>query len=185
MACIHAHTSPFVFAASFARQRMDTTGSIHEYPDYENWEYHFEFQRMIRSSMEHFGNELLSSDELTSIIERILSGPNKDQFKEFMGDRYTEENFTRRQRHFQFFSCRTLRSCPISASIGKSTTHCLNRKRRQQTMITHRIRLVRARSGGSRSPKPVDELLRLNATKNCSRFSMTGTTPIATPSNGG
>src|SRR3954453_2676741 len=67
--------------------------SILEYTNYDTWEYHFEFQRMIRRGIEHFGTELISRDQLTRIFERILSGPPQDRFQEFMGDRYTEESF--------------------------------------------------------------------------------------------
>ena len=135
--------------------------AIHEYPDYENWEYHFEFQRMIRLALEHFGNELLSSDELTSIIDRILSGPNKDQFKEFMGDRYTEENFTRRQRHFQLFQLR-----PFEAVLFGKYREIYDSLSQQEAPPTDHdyspYPAGESKTGGSRSPKPVDELLRLN-----------------------
>ena len=68
--------------------------------DYARWEHHYEFQRMIRSSCEHFSATLLTQEECTQIFDSILSGPSKTGFQEWVGEQFTEELFTQRQRHF-------------------------------------------------------------------------------------
>jgi hypothetical protein len=117
--------------------------AICEFPDYEIWEYHFEFQRMVRLACEHFGNELLTSDELTSIFDRILSGPNKDELNSWETDTARKASFAA-SGTFNCFSY-DLSKPFFSVSTRKHTAHCVNKKSRLQTMITHRIRLVRVR----------------------------------------
>ena len=68
--------------------------------DYSKWEHHYEFQLMIRKASEHFGPSLLSEDERSAIFDAILSGPSKEDFREWMGERYSEEAFQQRQRYF-------------------------------------------------------------------------------------
>lgn len=68
--------------------------------DYSEWEHHYEFQLMIRQASEHFGPELLSEGEQSTIVDAILSGPSKENFREWMGDQYSEEAFQLRQRYF-------------------------------------------------------------------------------------
>jgi len=68
--------------------------------DYPKWEHHYEFQLMIRKASEQFGSRLLSEDERKVIFDAILSGPPKEDFREWMGDRYSEEAFQQRQRYF-------------------------------------------------------------------------------------
>lgn len=68
--------------------------------DYSRWEHHYEFQLMIRKASEHFGPRLLSEAEREAILNAILSGPPKEDFREWMGARYCEEAFQQRQRHF-------------------------------------------------------------------------------------
>ena len=73
---------------------------ILSHDDYSKWEHHYEFQLMVRKASEHFGPRLLSEDERKEIFEAILSGPSKDDFREWLGDRYSEESFQQRQRYF-------------------------------------------------------------------------------------
>ena len=73
---------------------------ILEHGDYAKWEYHFEFQQMVRKACEYFGADLLNKEERTAIFDAILSGPSKDNFREWMGDQFTEENFLQWQRSF-------------------------------------------------------------------------------------
>ena len=68
--------------------------------DFSKWEYHYEFQLMIRKASEHFGPRLLSEDERKEIFDAILSGPSKEDFREWMGERYSNEAFQQRQRYF-------------------------------------------------------------------------------------
>jgi len=73
---------------------------ILEYEDYHKRKYRYEFQIMIRKASEHFGSQLLSDDEQKNIFDAILSGPSKDEFREWLGDRYSEDAFQRRQYYF-------------------------------------------------------------------------------------
>ncbi len=68
--------------------------------DYAKWEHHYEFQQMIRSACEHFGSELLTEDERTQIFNAILSGPSKEDFREWRGEQFTETDFEQRKRYF-------------------------------------------------------------------------------------
>ncbi len=68
--------------------------------DYNQWEHHNEFQRMIRSAYEHFGKTLLAEAERAQIFDTILGGPSKADFQKRMGDKFTEEGFQQRQREF-------------------------------------------------------------------------------------
>ena len=68
--------------------------------DYPKWEHHYEFQLMIRKASEHFGLRLLSDEERRGIFDAILGGPSKEDFREWMGERYSEEAFQQRQRYF-------------------------------------------------------------------------------------
>ncbi len=73
---------------------------ILEHKDYAKWEHDYEFQLMIRKACEHFGASLLSKRERTTIFDAILSGPSREDFREWMGERFTEEGFQQRQRYF-------------------------------------------------------------------------------------
>ena len=68
--------------------------------DYSRWKHHYEFQLMIRKTSEFFGSRLLSEVEREGIFDAILSGPSKEDFRELMGERYSEEAFKQRQRYF-------------------------------------------------------------------------------------
>ena len=73
---------------------------ILKHGDYAWWEHHYEFQRMIRRACEHFGVELLTEEERTQIFDAIRSGPSKTDFREWVGEKFTEELFRQRQRRF-------------------------------------------------------------------------------------
>lgn len=74
---------------------------ILNYAGYAGGRYGFEFQRMIRISTEQLGQALLSEIQLTGIFESIFNGPDKDEYKEFMGDQFSEEAYVGRKRYFQ------------------------------------------------------------------------------------
>lgn len=76
-------------------------GLILGHKDYENIDINFEFQQMIRNACDAFGNEHLSEDELRIIFDSILSGPSKAEFKEWLGEKFTEESYVKRQKFFQ------------------------------------------------------------------------------------
>ena len=73
---------------------------ILEHKDYAKWEHHYEFQLMIRKACEHFGASLLNEKERTTIFDAILSSPSKEDFREWVGERFTEEGFQQRQHYF-------------------------------------------------------------------------------------
>ncbi|MBP9957140.1 MAG: hypothetical protein KBF14_01655 [Synergistaceae bacterium] len=68
--------------------------------DYAKKEHHYEFQMMIRNACEHFGPRLLSEEEQKKIVDDILSGPSKKDFREWAGDSYSDEVFLQRQSRF-------------------------------------------------------------------------------------
>ena len=68
--------------------------------DYGRREHHYEFQRMIRMACEHFGAELLTEDERTRILNAILCGPPEEDFREWLGDQFTETDFEQRRKYF-------------------------------------------------------------------------------------
>ncbi len=74
--------------------------AILTHEDYAQWEHSYEFSRMIRRACEHFGAALLTEEERTQIFNTILSGPSKADFREWMGEQFTEELFTQRQHRF-------------------------------------------------------------------------------------
>ena len=67
------------------------------YKDYEDGEYGFEFASMLLASSQ---NELLSNDELELIFKRIASGPDIESFKQWIGDKVTEEDVRKRKGYF-------------------------------------------------------------------------------------
>jgi hypothetical protein len=83
---------------------------ILSHDDYSKWEHHYEFQLMVRKASEHFGPRLLSKDEQKDILESILSGPSKEDFREWTGERYSEEDFQQRQRYFHRMQLRPFAS---------------------------------------------------------------------------
>lgn len=73
---------------------------ILSHKDYDRTEYHYEFQLMVRSACEHFGEELLTKQERTIVFDTILEGPSKEKSQEWHGDTFTEELFERRRARF-------------------------------------------------------------------------------------
>ncbi len=74
--------------------------------DYGLWEYHYEFQQMIRNACEHFGETLLTKTERIRIFDAILDGPSKENYRHWiegwLGEEFTEERFEERQRRFRW-----------------------------------------------------------------------------------
>ena len=76
---------------------------ILEYKDYDELEYHYEFQRLIRIACKHFGAHLFNGEERTAIFDAILNGPSKERYHNWMdwiGVRFTEEEFQQWQHNF-------------------------------------------------------------------------------------
>ena len=68
--------------------------------DYSRWEHHYEFQFMIRMAIEHFGPRLLSKNEKKDIFDKILSGPWREDYGDWMDERDRNEAFQKRRRFF-------------------------------------------------------------------------------------
>lgn len=73
---------------------------ILDHSDYSRWEHHFEFQRLISNSAKHFGSGLLTQNELDNITREILSGPNKEDFRSWLGEQYSDEAYAKRKQYF-------------------------------------------------------------------------------------
>ena len=78
--------------------------SILTHKGYHLWEHRYEFQRMIRSACEHFGEALLTEAERAPIFDAIRRGPSKTNYQawvvEWLGEEFTEEDFEQRKRDF-------------------------------------------------------------------------------------
>ena len=73
---------------------------ILECENYDQSQHFYEFQQMIRAACDHFKEELLTREERTRIFDAILSGPSKEEFREWLGEKFTEERFQKRQHYF-------------------------------------------------------------------------------------
>src|SRR5437867_5239419 len=76
--------------------------AILSYSRYGDEQYGFEFQRLLRVAVAQFGRSLLSEQDMTKIFEAIANGPDKEDYKQFMAERFTEEIYSSRQEYFQF-----------------------------------------------------------------------------------
>lgn len=83
---------------------------ILSHSDYDQWQHHYEFQKMIRSACEHFGAELLTASERATIFDAILGGPPKADFRGRDGEKFTEDRFQQRQRKFHQMQLRPFSS---------------------------------------------------------------------------
>ena len=129
--------------------------------NYENFgsdEYHYEFQLMLRKACEHFGMGLLSVDELTTITDAIQSGPSKSHYREWMGDRYSEELFQQRQHYFHRAQLRPFASL-LTGTVKSYYEELV--KAESSTITDDSYSPIGESSGGYvsyRSPKSVAEL---------------------------
>ena len=92
---------------------------ILERKDYHEWQHTYEFQQMIRSACEHFGETLLTKEERARIFDAICSGPPEEDFRERLGEEFTEERFQKRQHYFH---CRQFAPF-VSVLFGKYKTY--------------------------------------------------------------
>ena len=130
--------------------------------DYGKWQHHFEFQRMIRLACEKFGADLLTKAEREQIFEAILNAPSEHDFREFVGDQFTEESFKKRKRSFHRVQLRPF--APVL--FGRYADYFQELLAEEEEPVTDDdyapYRLERARAGVERSPKPTDELARMS-----------------------
>jgi hypothetical protein len=82
------------FPTLFQQQMRD---EILSFPGYADDDYGRERAEMIREACRHFGASLLTPEEYNRIVEAILSGPDKEEFREHLGENFTEERFAGRR----------------------------------------------------------------------------------------
>ncbi len=130
--------------------------------DYAKWQHHFEFQRMIRLACEKFGAVLLTRVERERIFEAILSGPSEQDFREFVGDQFTDELFEERKRRFH----RTQLHPFTPMLFDQYADYFQELLAEEEKPVTDDdyppYRMEGVRSGEERSPKPADELKKMS-----------------------
>ena len=133
--------------------------------DYARRQHHYEFQRMIRIACEHFGLELLTEDERTQIFDAIRSGPSKTDFREMMGERFTEELFKQRERRFHKMQFNPF----VTVLFGEYATYFQESKAEAEEQISDKtyspVKSRVARRGSSRSPRSCEDLANLTDEK--------------------
>ncbi len=81
---------------------------------YGSWEHRFEFQQMIRCACEHFKETLLTKEKLTDILDKILDGPSKENYRhwveKWVGQEFTKERYQERQQQFHWIQLKPFES---------------------------------------------------------------------------
>ena len=133
------------------------------YENYNEWEYEFEFQRMVRLACEKFGADLLTRDERERIFEAILKEPSKHNFQEWVGDRFTEDLFEQRKCRFHNMQLKPF----ASVLFDKYASYFQELQTKEEQSITDAgyAPYISDPVGGKveeHSPKPVDELKKMS-----------------------
>ena len=68
--------------------------------DYDEAQYFYEFQQMVRRACNYFRETLLTKEERIRIFKAIHRGPSKEDYRSLMGENFTEEDFQKRQNYF-------------------------------------------------------------------------------------
>ena len=127
---------------------------------YHEWQHTYEFQQMIRSACEHFGETLLTKEERAQIFDAIRSGPRKEDFRERLGEEFTEERFLKRQHYFH---CRQF--APFASVLfGKYKTYFQELTDEGDASISDDDYLPFKTKSGSvskRNPRSLDDLANL------------------------
>jgi hypothetical protein len=134
--------------------------AILTYSGYGDEQYGFEFQKLLRVAVAEFGQSLLSEQELTQILEAIANGPDKEDYKQFMGERFTEEIYSLRQEYFQFRQFRPF--APLLFGKYAERYSALSKKLPAITdddFVRHGV--GESKTGVSKSPKSTAELAAL------------------------
>ena len=137
---------------------------IHEcilgHEDYAKREHHFEFQRMIRLACEKLGADLLTTDERKQIFETILSWPSEREYRDWMRDQFSEQDFNAQRRRFHLAQLSPF--APVL--FGKYADYFQELKGEEEKPITdddyppHKIEV---QSMEERSPKRDEELVKM------------------------
>jgi hypothetical protein len=134
------------------------------YRGYGDEQYGFEFQKLLRVAVAQFGRSLLSEQEMTNIFEAIANGPDKEDYKQFMGERFTEEIYSLRQEYFQFRQFR-----PFSPVLFGKYAERYSALAKKLPEITDddfvRYSFGESKTGVSKSPKSTSELATLTDDK--------------------
>ncbi len=133
---------------------------ILERKDYHEWQHTYEFRQMIQSACEHFGETLLTKEERARIFDAIRSGPPEENFREQLGEEFTEERFQKRQHYFH---CRQF--APFASVLfGKYKTYFQELIDETDASISDDdYPPFKAKSGwvSKRSPRSLDDLANL------------------------
>ncbi|MCY3774044.1 MAG: hypothetical protein OXG98_18710 [Gemmatimonadetes bacterium] len=130
------------------------------YSDYAKyWRYPYELQRMINLSCDHFGDALLTEEERTRIFELILSGPEREAYREWVGDQFREADYERWTLEYHRLQLRPFSTC----LFGKYATYyqSLLDDETENDVTDDTYLSFRASDGGMftyRSPKSPEEL---------------------------
>ncbi len=137
---------------------------ILKHKDYARWEHHYEFQRMIRCTCKHFGEELLTEEDRTQIFDSIRSGPSKTSFREWVGEQFTEDLFRQRERHFHRMQFNPF----VSVLFGEYETYFQKLEVEAEEQIsdeTYSPIKFQVGRGSSRSPRSCEYLTNLTDEK--------------------
>ena len=128
---------------------------------YNQWEHPYEFQLMIRSACEHFGETLLTQAERARIFESIFEGPSKENYRHWvvgwLGEEFTEERFQERRERFHLSQFTPF----ASVLFGKYATRYEELKDKAKEPISDDHYLsskVTVGSVSNRSPRTIEDL---------------------------
>lgn len=131
--------------------------AILSYRAYAKEQYGFEFQRMTRIALEQFGATILSQDELANIFEVIVNAPDKEDYKQFMADQFTEDGYRQRQEYFQYRQLRPF-ACVLLGKYKDRYTALLSNRPVLTDEDFVRYDVGESKTGASRSPRSIAEL---------------------------
>jgi hypothetical protein len=148
----HLYTRHAVQAEQWIREE------ISRYDRYGQETYGFEFQQMLRIAAEEFGERLLPRDELQKIFDAILTAPDKEDYRQFMAEQFTEEGYRARQGYFQLRQFRPF----AKLLFGKYAERYDKLRAASPRELTDedfiRYQGGESKTGASRSPKSTHEL---------------------------
>jgi hypothetical protein len=134
--------------------------AILAYQGYGDEQYGFEFQKLLRVAVAQFDRSLLSEQEMTKIFEAIENGPDKEDYRQFMGERFSEEIYSLRQEYFQFRQFRPF--APVLFGKYAARYSALANKLPNITDDDFvRYSVGESKTGVSKSPKGASELATL------------------------
>ena len=138
---------------------------IFAHEDYDKYEHHYEFQRMIRLACENLGDDLLTMAEREELFEIIINRPSEQRersFRDWKGDEFTEESFQEYKRDFHRMQLRPF----ASVLFGKYADYFQELERTTEKPLTDDNYWPTPPPGVMMyqdiSPKSVDELARMS-----------------------